>query len=64
MKKTLIAISILASVSAVAAPSDQAFGKLVTRVDGHDQEINDMGMELGKVRTAANQNISRAEKHL
>lgn len=59
MKKTLIAISILASVSAVAAPSDQAFGKLVTRVDGHDQEINDMGMELGKVRTAANQNSSK-----
>lgn len=56
--KTVVAVAVLSvlSSSVMAAPSDAAFGQLSSRVDAHDQEINDLGMTLGQVRTATVQN--------
>lgn len=57
MKKSAILLGLMACASlAHAAPSDQAFGQLTSRVSMAENEINDLGMEVTKVRQATIQN--------
>lgn len=67
MKKSIIAVAVLSvvSVSAFAVPNDAAFGQLTSRVSQTEKEINDLGMNMGRVRQATIQNqrdIQTAQK--